>query len=77
MSEFRPIEGDFNPRDASFAIVVARWNGEITENLLNGALRAFARQGVPDERLQVVRVPGAFELPIAAKKIHQKPVLHA
>jgi 6,7-dimethyl-8-ribityllumazine synthase len=69
MSDLRPVEGDFNPRDASFAIVVARWNGEITENLLDGALRAFARQGVPDERLQVVRVPGAFELPLAAKKI--------
>ncbi|RLA44451.1 MAG: 6,7-dimethyl-8-ribityllumazine synthase [Gammaproteobacteria bacterium] len=67
MSEFRPVEGNFNPRDASFAIVVARWNGDITENLLNGALRAFARQGVPDDRLQVVRVPGAFELPLAAK----------
>ena len=69
MSEFRPVEGNFNPRDASFAIVVARWNGDITENLLNGALRAFARQGVPDDRLQVVRVPGAFELPLAAKKL--------
>ena len=69
MSEFRPVEGNFSPRDASFAIVVARWNGEITENLLNGALRAFARQDVPDDKIQVVRVPGAFELPLAAKKI--------
>jgi 6,7-dimethyl-8-ribityllumazine synthase len=69
MSEFRPVEGNFNPQDASFAIVVARWNGEITENLLNGALRALARQGVPDEKIQVVRVPGAFELALAAKKI--------
>ncbi len=69
MSEFRPVEGDFSPQNASFSIVVARWNGEITENLLNGALRALARQGVPDERIQVVRVPGAFELALAAKKI--------
>ncbi len=69
MSDLRPVEGNFNPRSAIFAIVVARWNGEITENLLNGALRAFERQGVPDDNLQVVRVPGAFELPLAAKKI--------
>lgn len=69
MSEFRPVEGNFNPQDASFAIVVARWNGEITENLLNGALRALARQGVPDDKIQIVRVPGAFELALAAKKI--------
>lgn len=69
MSEFRPIEGNFNPEGASFAIVVARWNGEITESLLNGALRAFARQGVSEDRVQVVRVPGAFELPLAAKKL--------
>ena len=69
MSDLRPIEGDFNPRDARFAIVVARWNGEITENLLNGALRAFERQGIPENKLQVVRVPGAFELPLTAKKL--------
>ncbi len=69
MSEFRPIEGNFNPRGANFAIVVARWNGEITESLLDGALRAFTRQGVDQDRIQVVRVPGAFELPLAAKKL--------
>jgi len=69
MSEFRPIEGNFNPQGANFAIVVARWNGEITESLLDGALRAFTRQGVDQGRIQVVRVPGAFELPLAAKKL--------
>lgn len=69
MSEFRPVEGNFNPHNARFAIVVARWNGAITENLLNGALRALARQGVTDDKVQVIRVPGAFELALAAKKI--------
>lgn len=69
MSEFRPVEGDFKPRNASFSVVVARWNSEITENLLNGALRALKRQGVPDDKVQVVRVPGAFELALAAKKV--------
>lgn len=69
MSESRPIEGDFTAAGARFAIVVARWNGEITENLLNGALRALVRQGVPGEDVQTFRVPGAFELPLAAQKL--------
>jgi 6,7-dimethyl-8-ribityllumazine synthase len=69
MSEFRPVEGNFKPDKARFAIVVARWNSQITENLLNGALRAFSRHGVATESIQVVWVPGAFELPLVAKKI--------
>lgn len=69
MSEFRPIEGSFDAAGASFALVVARWNGEITENLLHGALRALKRHGVQNNDIQVYRVPGAFELPLAAKKV--------
>jgi 6,7-dimethyl-8-ribityllumazine synthase len=69
MSEFRPVEGDFEPAGARFAIVVARWNGEITESLLRGAQRALQRQGVPEEDVQTFRVPGAFELPLAARKL--------
>lgn len=69
MSEFRPIEGNFDAGDARFAIVVARWNSEITESLLEGALRALKRQGVTKENMTVVRVPGAFELPLAASKV--------
>jgi len=69
MSEFKPVEGNFEPAGARFAIVVARWNGEITESLLQGAQRALERQGVPAEDVQTFRVPGAFELPLAARKI--------
>lgn len=69
MSENRPIEGTFEAGNARFAIVVSRWNGNITENLLAGALRALARHGVTEECIQVVRVPGAFELPLAALKL--------
>lgn len=67
MSKLRPVEGEFRPANARFAIVVARWNGAITENLLHGALRALARHDVPDDHIQVARVPGAFELPLVAK----------
>lgn len=69
MSEFRPVEGDFAAAGARFAIVVARWNGEITESLLQGALRALGRQGVPAEDIQTCRVPGAFELPLTARRL--------
>ncbi|MFQ3322999.1 MAG: 6,7-dimethyl-8-ribityllumazine synthase [Pseudomonadales bacterium] len=69
MSEFRPVEGSFDAGDARFGIVVARWNGDITEGLLEGTLRAFKRHGVNEEQLTVVRVPGAFELPLAAQKL--------
>lgn len=69
MSEARPVEGDFEPAGARFAIVVARWNGEITESLLQGARRALLRHQVPEDDVQVFRVPGAFELPLAARKI--------
>ena len=60
MSEFRPVEGDFTVGEARFAIVVARWNGNITENLLKGALSALARHNVADESIDVIRVPGAL-----------------
>ncbi|MCK9563952.1 MAG: 6,7-dimethyl-8-ribityllumazine synthase [Bacteroidales bacterium] len=69
MSKLRPIEGTFEAGDARITIIVSRWNGEITESLLRGALAALERQGVPDERVQVLRVPGAFELPLAALKV--------
>ena len=72
MSEFRPVEGDFNVGEARFAIIVARWNGNITENLLNGALRALARHNVTDESIDVIRVPGAFELPATAMKLAEQ-----
>lgn len=69
MSESRPVEGNFTPDGARFAIVVARWNGGITESLLRGAQRALQRHQVPDADVQVYRVPGAFELPLAARKL--------
>lgn len=69
MSESRPVEGNFTPDGARFAIVVARWNGGITESLLRGAQRGLQRHQVPEADVQVYRVPGAFELPLAARKL--------
>ena len=52
-----------------FAIVVSRFNEEITEGLLNGAREVFSEASVRDEDLTIVRVPGAFEIPIAAQRL--------
>jgi len=52
-----------------FALVVSRFNDFITEKLLNGALDALIRSGALDEDIEVVKVPGAFEIPLVAKKM--------
>ena len=52
-----------------FALVVSRFNDFITEKLLSGALDALIRSGTADEDIEVVRVPGAFEIPVVAKKL--------
>lgn len=59
-------EGRYDVAGARFGIVAARFNHELVERLLCGAIDAFARHGVDRSRLDVVRVPGAFELPLAA-----------
>lgn len=54
------------PEGSRFAIVCARWNEEITERLLQSAIATFREFEIEADRLSVVRVPGAFELPVAA-----------
>ncbi len=62
------IEGDFAPQTVKYGIVVARFNSFIVESLLAGAIDALKRHGgVEEETIEVVRVPGAFELPLAAQ----------
>ena len=63
------IEGKLILGDDAIAIVVARFNDLITNRLLDGALDTLKRHGASDERITVVRVPGAFELPLAADKL--------
>ena len=52
-----------------FAVVVSRFNEEITEGLLRGALEFFAERSIPAEAVKIFRVPGAFEIPLAAKRL--------
>ncbi|HQZ32120.1 MAG TPA: 6,7-dimethyl-8-ribityllumazine synthase [Arenimonas sp.] len=64
MSHF---EGDVqSPGSARYAILASRWNPRITDTLVDGARKAFLDNGVPAENVDVVRVPGAWELPMAA-----------
>ena len=62
------LEGDLRAAPgARYAILASRWNSRITDQLVAGARAAFAAQGVADDALDVVRVPGAWELPLAAE----------
>ncbi|MBK1734697.1 6,7-dimethyl-8-ribityllumazine synthase [Halorhodospira abdelmalekii] len=55
--------------DARFALVAARFNEFIVESLIAGAADALRRHGVPVEQIEVIRVPGAFELPLAVQRV--------
>ena len=62
-------EGDFSPPEGQFAIIVARFNSMITEALLAGCKETLVRHGVAREQLDVVWVPGSFEIPLVAKSL--------
>jgi len=63
------LEGKLTAEGLSFGIIVGRFNSFIGERLLEGALDALVRHGADDSRITVARVPGAFEIPLAAKKM--------
>lgn len=71
MTDIKTIEGELNYREGNFAIVVTRFNGFIVESLLAGALDAFKRSGTPDDAITVIKVPGAYEMPIAIQRLAQ------
>jgi 6,7-dimethyl-8-ribityllumazine synthase len=63
------IEGDLTTPTGRFAVVAARFNAVIVDDLLAGALDAFRRHGVADNGIDVVRVPGSFEIPVVARRL--------
>ncbi len=65
----RSLEGKLMAEGLKFGIVLSRFNNFISDRLLEGALDALRRNGAKDEDCCVVRVPGAFEIPLAAKKM--------
>ena len=63
-------EGDLrSPPGARFAIIASRWNPRITDTLVAGARKCFADNGVSEEAVDVIRVPGAWEIPLAAQRL--------
>lgn len=62
-------EGARDARGRRFAVVASRFNSLVTERLLDGALGAFRRHGVADDDVEVAWVPGAFEIPLAARRL--------
>jgi 6,7-dimethyl-8-ribityllumazine synthase len=69
MSGIQEIEGQLTVRGARIALLVSRFNSFIVESLVSGAVDTLKRHGAEERELQIIRVPGAYEMPIAAKRL--------
>jgi 6,7-dimethyl-8-ribityllumazine synthase len=68
----KTIEGELTVRKARFAVLVTRFNSFITESLLKGAVDTLARHGAQNGDIDIIRIPGAFELPLVAQRLAGK-----
>ncbi|MBI4698334.1 MAG: 6,7-dimethyl-8-ribityllumazine synthase [Nitrospirae bacterium] len=66
------FEGDLQAKGLKFAVIVSRFNEFITNKLLDGAVDALIRHGAAEANIDVVKVPGSFEIPLIAKKLAKK-----
>lgn len=73
----RVIDGKLWGEGLRFGIVVSRFNGFITERLVEGAIDGLVRHGVRDDDIDILRVPGAFEIPVATKRLAALNRYHA
>ena len=69
MDKIKTTEGDLIVRDARFAIVAARFNDYIVDSLLKAAVRCLQQHGAADADIEIIRVPGAFEMPLMVDKV--------
>lgn len=69
MNKTKTTEGDVIVRDGRFAIVAARFNEFIVESLIKGSLHCLRQHGADDGNIEIFRVPGAFEMPLAVEKV--------
>lgn len=69
MSNIKTIEGNYTSAAATYGIAVARFNSFIVDRLLDGAIDALRKHGVQERDMTIVKVPGAYELPLAVKKM--------
>lgn len=72
MSDMKIIEGQLNAQGLKFTIIASRFNDFIVDRLISGAVDYLQRHGCKSSDITVVRVPGAFEMPVICKKIAQK-----
>lgn len=72
MSTINTIEGNLTVRGARFGIIASRFNSFIVDSLVEGAIDALKRHGADDANIQLVKVPGAFEMPLAAARMAAK-----
>ena len=69
MADIKVIEGDFTHCSGKYALVVGRFNGFVVESLVEGAVDTLRRHGIADSDITIVRVPGAYEMPLAVKRV--------
>lgn len=69
MDNSKTTEGDLNARDIRVTIVAARFNEFIVESLIKGAIHSLRQHGASDSAIELIRVPGAYELPLAVEKV--------
>ena len=69
MSSIKTHEGDFRNCSGRYAIVVGRFNSFVVESLLEGAIDTLKRHGIEESDIEIYRVPGAFEIPVAVQKV--------
>jgi 6,7-dimethyl-8-ribityllumazine synthase len=69
MDSIKTLEGDLQCRELRFAILASRFNDFIVDQLVKGAVDTLRRHGASDKQIEIVRVPGAFDLPLVARKL--------
>ena len=69
MDNIRTLQGDLIARDLRIAIVAARFNDAIVEHLIRGAVDTLLRHGASEKQIEIIRVPGAYDLPLIVKKV--------
>ena len=69
MEKIKTTEGDLVVRDARFAIVASRFNDFIVDSLLKASVRCLKQHGAVDADIEIIRVPGAFEMPLMVEKV--------
>jgi 6,7-dimethyl-8-ribityllumazine synthase len=69
MDNIRTISGDLVARDLRFAIVASRFNDLVVDSLIRGAVDALLRHGAGEKQIEIIRVPGAFDLPFVVRRV--------